>query len=92
MSAVAFPDNNTMFYKLRCGSAQSAETESFTSIKGCRNADQRDMNGPMDGLQRLDVSRRHSWPIWGKTKIRELWWTIGREEWCAGFVTRYRSR
>jgi hypothetical protein len=24
----------------------------------------------------------------GKTGIHELWWMVGREEWCARFVTR----
>jgi hypothetical protein len=88
MSVAAFPDNNAMFSKLWCGSAQSTETESFTSIRGCRNVDQRDVNGPVDGWTRRDVSRWCSWPIWGETGIHELWWMIGSEEWCAGFVTR----
>jgi hypothetical protein len=48
MSTAAFPDNNAMFPNLQCGSAQSAEAESFTSIRGCRNVDKRDVNGPVD--------------------------------------------
>jgi hypothetical protein len=28
----------------------------------------------------------------GEIGIRELWWLIGSEEWCTGFVTRWRNR
>jgi hypothetical protein len=34
MSAAVFLDINATFPKLRCGSVQSAETESFTSARG----------------------------------------------------------
>jgi hypothetical protein len=54
MSTVAFPGDNATFPKLRCGSVQLAETRSFTSTRGCRNMDQRDVNGLENG-----------WPWWG---------------------------
>jgi hypothetical protein len=31
-------------------------------------------------------------PIWGKSRIHELWWMIGSEEWCVGFVIERRSK
>jgi hypothetical protein len=49
MSTAVFPDDDATFPKLRCGSVQLAETGSFTSTRGCRNMDQRDMNGPENG-------------------------------------------
>jgi hypothetical protein len=58
MSAATFPDNTTAFSKLWHGSAQLAKTESFTSVRGFRNAGQRDMNRPVDGWPRRDVSWR----------------------------------
>jgi hypothetical protein len=67
MSAATFPDNTIVFSKLWRGSAQSAETESFTSVRGCRNADQRDMNGPMDGWPRRDVS----WRVLGRFGVKQ---------------------
>jgi hypothetical protein len=38
--------------------------------------DQRDMSGPENGWPLRDFSRWHSGLIWGKSEIRELWWTI----------------
>jgi hypothetical protein len=37
--------------------------------------------------QRRGCSRRCGERIWGKFRIRALWWTIGREEWFTGFAT-----
>ena len=31
-------------------------------------------------------------PIWGKSKLGALRWTIGSEEWFTGFVTSRRNR
>jgi hypothetical protein len=53
MSTAAFP-------RLRCGSVQLAEARSFTSTRGCRNMDQRDVNEPKNGWPRCDASRWRS--------------------------------
>ena len=37
-------------------------------------------------------SRRCGERIWGKIRIRTLWWTIGNKEWFTGFVTSRRNR
>jgi hypothetical protein len=60
MSTAAFPGDDTVFPKLRCCTVQLVETESFTSTRGCRNMDQRDMNGPENGWPQCDASRQRS--------------------------------
>jgi hypothetical protein len=49
MSEAAFPDSTVAFSTLWRDSVQSVETESFPNVRGCRNANQRGMNGPVDG-------------------------------------------
>jgi hypothetical protein len=57
MSTAAFPGDNTAFPKLRRGSVQLAKTGSFTSTRGYRNMNQRDMNEPENGWPWRDASR-----------------------------------
>jgi hypothetical protein len=59
MSVAVFLDINATFPKLRCGGVQSAETKSFTSVKGGKNMGRRDTNGPEIGWPWRGVSRRH---------------------------------
>jgi hypothetical protein len=88
----AFSDDDAMFLKLWCGSVRLAKTESFTSTRGCRNMDQRDVNGPENVCPRRDASRRHSRSIFGKPGELARWWTR-RVGWgCTGFVTKRRSK
>jgi hypothetical protein len=65
---------------------------SIRSVWGCWNTDKKDEDGPVGGWPRCGISRRRRWPIWGKFQIRVLWWLIGSEERCIGFVMRLRSR
>ena len=58
MSEAAFLDNNAMFSKLWCGSAQSSETESFTSIRGGRNMNHRDVKVGRDARSHGSVLGR----------------------------------
>jgi hypothetical protein len=37
-------------------------------------------------------SQRGGKRIWGKTRIKALWWTIRRESGCSGFVMRKQSK
>jgi hypothetical protein len=77
MSTTAFPSNDVAFPKLRRSSVQLAETGSFTSTRGCRNMDQRDVNGSKNGWPWLDASRRRSDRFGGNPKFTIYGWWSG---------------
>jgi hypothetical protein len=45
-----------------------------------------------DGGSMEGCSQRGGKRIWGKTRIKALWWTIRRESGCSGFVMRKQSK
>jgi hypothetical protein len=92
VSAAAFHGGNTTFRGSGYGRVQSGGSMSITTCKRTQNTHRSD-HGYLRGLwPRRDASRRHGWPIWGKSQFLGLWWMAWRGWGCVGFVTRGRSK
>jgi hypothetical protein len=92
VSAAAFHGGDPAFRCSGCGRVQSGGSMSITTCKRTQNTHRSD-HGYLRGIwPRRDASRRHGWPIWGKSQFLGLWWMAGRGWGCIGFVTRGQSK